>query len=139
MTDGCLDALTIKGDGDALVKGGGAYSASDKVVQHNGFGTVTIDGFTVDSFGKLYRSCGNCKNNGKARHVVINNVKASSGKLLAGINSNYGDTATVSSTCGTSVKQVCTEYTGNNSGDEPKSLSSGPSNACKVPSSISKC
>jgi len=35
-------------------------AAEDKVVQHNGGGTVAIDGFCVEDFGKLYRSCGNC-------------------------------------------------------------------------------
>ena len=44
--DVCEDALSIKGDGNAMVKGGGAQSAADKVVQHNGKGTVTIDGFS---------------------------------------------------------------------------------------------
>jgi hypothetical protein len=44
--DVCEDALSLKGDGNALIKGGGAQSASDKVVQHNGKGTVTIDGFS---------------------------------------------------------------------------------------------
>jgi ribose 5-phosphate isomerase len=29
-----------------MVKGGGAQAAADKVVQHNGKGTVTIDGFS---------------------------------------------------------------------------------------------
>jgi hypothetical protein len=43
----CEDALSLKGDGNALVKGGGAQGADDKVIQHNGKGTVTIDGFTV--------------------------------------------------------------------------------------------
>jgi hypothetical protein len=32
-----------------MVKGGGAQAASDKVVQHNGKGTVTIDGFSKQS------------------------------------------------------------------------------------------
>jgi len=87
--DVCEDALSLKGDGNALVKGGGAQSASDKVVQHNGKGTVTIDGFTVVDFGKLYRACGNCKNS-VSRSVVIKNVKAYNGKVLAGINPNFG-------------------------------------------------
>lgn len=43
------------------ITGGGAFGATDKVVQHNGAGTVSISGFTVETFGKLYRSCGNCK------------------------------------------------------------------------------
>jgi hypothetical protein len=44
--DVCEDALTLKGDGNALIKGGGAQAAEDKVIQHNGKGTVTIDGFS---------------------------------------------------------------------------------------------
>ncbi|KAH7205385.1 family 3 polysaccharide lyase [Fusarium redolens] len=126
----CEDALSLKGDGNALVKGGGATGADDKVIQHNGLGTVTIDGFTVVDFGKLYRSCGNCKKMG-TRNVVVKNVKAYNGKLLTGINSNKGDKATISGTCATSVKKVCTEFEGTVPGKEPKQLGSGPSNACK--------
>ncbi|KAL1607670.1 hypothetical protein SLS60_002605 [Paraconiothyrium brasiliense] len=125
----CEDALSLKGDGDATVTGGGATGAEDKVIQHNGAGTVTIDGFTVVDFGKLYRSCGNCKESAE-RHVVIKNVVAESGKLLAGINSNFGDTATISGTCATDVKAVCTEFEGTTPGNEPEETSSGPSNAC---------
>ncbi|PVI05953.1 polysaccharide lyase family 3 protein [Periconia macrospinosa] len=130
----CEDALSLKGDGNALVKGGGATGASDKVIQHNGKGTVTIDGFTVDTFGKLYRSCGNCKNSVE-RHVVIKNVKATSGKLLVGINSNFGDTATITGTCATSVSTVCEEFKGTTPGNEPSSVSKGPSTACKYTAS----
>lgn len=81
--------------------------------------SVTIDGFQVQDFGKLYRSCGNCKNNGGKRSVVIKNVKAKSGKTLVGINNNYGDTASFSNTCAESVKELCITYTGNNNGKEP--------------------
>ncbi|KAF2638127.1 pectate lyase E [Massarina eburnea CBS 473.64] len=130
----CEDALSLKGDGNAQITGGGATGAEDKVIQHNGKGTVTIDGFTVTDFGKLYRSCGNCKNSVE-RHVVIKNVKASSGKLLAGINSNFGDSATISGTCATSVKQVCTEFKGTTPGNEPSTIGSGPSDACKYTAS----
>ncbi|KAI1579157.1 pectate lyase [Pyrenophora tritici-repentis] len=90
----CEDALTLKGNGNAQVTGGGATGAADKVIQHNGGGTVTISGFTVDTFGKLYRACGNCKTKAE-RHVVIKGVKATNGKLLAGVNRNFGDTATI--------------------------------------------
>lgn len=135
----CEDALSLKGDGNANVKGGGAQGADDKVIQHNGKGTVTIDGFTVDTFGKLYRSCGNCKNSVE-RHVVIKNVKATNGKLLAGINSNFGDSATISGTCATSVKTVCEEFKGTTPGNEPSSASKGPSSACKYTASeIKSC
>jgi pectate lyase len=120
------------------VNGGGAQGAEDKVIQHNGVGTVTIDGFQVADFGKLYRSCGNCDQNGGARQVIISNVKASSGSELAGINSNYGDVATIANTCATDVKDICVEYEGNNTGDEPEEVSSGPSDACKY-SSVPTC
>lgn len=40
--DVCEDAISIKGDGTANIIGGGAYGASDKVIQHNGCGTVNV-------------------------------------------------------------------------------------------------
>lgn len=137
--DVCEDALSVKGNGNALVKGGGAQSASDKVIQHNGKGTVTIDGFTVSDFGKLYRACGNCKES-LARKVVIKNVKAYNGKVLAGINPNFGDTATITGTCATSVKTICEEFKGTTPGNEPKSVSKGPSSKCiYTASAIKSC
>jgi hypothetical protein len=60
--DVCEDALSIKNDkagAHSWVIGGGAYHASDKVIQHNGCGTVNIINFYVEDYGKLYRSCGN--------------------------------------------------------------------------------
>ncbi|KAI1759864.1 polysaccharide lyase family 3 protein [Hypoxylon sp. FL1150] len=133
----CEDALSIKGDGSASVIGGGATGADDKVIQHNGFGTVTIDGFTVVDFGKLYRSCGNCASQGE-RNVVVKNVQAYNGKALVGINSNFGDTATISSSCASSTTDICLEYEGTTPGNEPEEISSGPSDHC-VYSSISAC
>ncbi|KAL5350894.1 hypothetical protein ACLOAV_004467 [Pseudogymnoascus australis] len=91
---------------------GGAQNAKDKVVQHNGRGTVTIKDYTVVTAGKLYRGCGNCSNNGGPRNVIIENVKANGVSALVGINSNYGDVATISGSCGKSVKTVCQEYEG---------------------------
>ena len=135
----CEDALTLKGDGDATVIGGGATAAQDKVIQHNGKGTVTIENFTVDNFGKLYRACGNCKESAE-RHVVIKGVKASNGKLLAGINSNFGDSATIdAATCATGVKEICEEFKGTTPGNEPDSVSTGPSSACKFSGSVAAC
>ncbi|CBX92557.1 similar to pectate lyase [Plenodomus lingam JN3] len=134
----CEDALTIKGDGDASIIDGGATGAEDKVIQHNGAGTVTIDGFTSTDFLTLYRACGNCRKSA-ARHVVIKGVKAYDGERLAGINSNFGDTATIdSSTCATGVKNICQEYKGVSRGSEPESIGSGPSKACKF-SNIKSC
>ncbi|KAF9117610.1 hypothetical protein BGX30_005310, partial [Mortierella sp. GBA39] len=43
----CEDAITLKGNGSVLIQGGGAQDAKDKVVQHNGRGTVTIKDYTV--------------------------------------------------------------------------------------------
>jgi hypothetical protein len=135
----CEDALTLKKDGDATITGGGATGAEDKVIQHNGAGTVTIDGFQVADFGKLYRSCGNCKQSAE-RHVVVKNVKASNGKLLVGINPNFGDTATIdSATCASSVKEICEEFEGTKQGSEPKSVSTGASDTCKFTAPLASC
>lgn len=83
----CEDAFSIKNQ-DAgettTIKGGGAFDASDKVVQHNGAGTVSISGFTVSDFGKLYRSCGNCDSMFE-RHIIIDGVTASDGSEIAGM------------------------------------------------------
>lgn len=42
-----------------------------------------MSGFTVEDFGKLYRACGNCDSMYE-RHVVISDVTASNGDLIAG-------------------------------------------------------
>ncbi|WP_308285833.1 pectate lyase [Actinoplanes hulinensis] len=122
------DAATFKGGSSAkyTVTGGGAKGADDKVFQHNGGGTLTISGFTVSDFGKLYRSCGNCKTQYK-RAVVVKNVAVTyPGSSLVGINSNYGDTATFSgiTITGDSSKKIsiCVTYKGNNTGAEPTKL-----------------
>ncbi|WP_238451110.1 pectate lyase, partial [Micromonospora sp. 4G55] len=86
------DAATFRGGTTYTVDGGGARSASDKVFQHNGPGTVHIRNFRVESSGKLYRACGNCSPSYQ-RHVVMDNVTATSTRVLAGINTNWGDTA----------------------------------------------
>ena len=65
------DAISLLGQGNVLISGGGAQNAVDKVVQHNGRGTVTIRDYTVVNAGKLYRSCGDCSNNGGPRNVVV--------------------------------------------------------------------
>ncbi|KXH47551.1 pectate lyase [Colletotrichum nymphaeae SA-01] len=133
----CEDAFTIKNQ-DAgettTITSGGAFGAEDKVLQHNGAGTLSVSGFTVETFGKLYRSCGNCKSMYE-RHIILDNINASSGKLLAGINSNYGDTATFTNIVAKSVKEVCTEFKGTTPGNEPTEISSGPSTYCKYATS----
>ena len=57
--DVCEDAVTLKQEsGTSYIKGGGAFHASDKVVQFNGRGTIDISDFYVEDYGKLTRSCG---------------------------------------------------------------------------------
>ncbi len=137
------DAATFKGSSSSqtmTIDGGGARKASDKVFQHNGPGTMVIKNFQVQEFGKLYRSCGNCKTQYK-RSVVIQNVTVTaSGKSLAGINSNYGDTAQLSgiTIINDSSKKIviCERYQGNNTGSEPTKIGSGPDGTyCKYSTS----
>lgn len=49
---------------------------------------------------------------------------------LQGINSNYGDTCTINSATVSGVDDICEEFEGNDTGDEPTSISTGPSDAC---------
>ncbi|MGW4892968.1 pectate lyase [Kitasatospora sp. NPDC004240] len=126
------DAATFRGTSPAqtmTVDGGGARGASDKVFQHNGPGTFVIKNFRVEDFGKLYRSCGNCKTQ-YPRHVVIDNVIAGGpGKALVGINANLGDSAKISRLTITGDAErriaVCKRYEGVTKG-EPKETGSGP-------------
>ncbi|KAF4981120.1 hypothetical protein FZEAL_3027 [Fusarium zealandicum] len=107
--DVCEDAISIKNDKpgkESWIIGGGAYHASDKVIQHNGCGTVDIINYYVEDYGKLYRSCGNCKTQCK-RNVYIE------------------DTATLKGVCSDS-KQKCTMYNGCAGGCEPKKIGACP-------------
>jgi len=127
------DAATLEGTEASQVMtidGGGARSASDKVFQHNGPGTMIIKNFCVQDFGKLYRSCGNCTMQ-YARHVQLQNVMVvpgSSSSALVGVNTNYNDTATFKSIlvkAATNSLTICQRYTGNNTGAEPPKNGSG--------------
>ncbi|SCG39083.1 pectate lyase [Micromonospora coxensis] len=123
------DAATFRGGSAYTVDGGGARSASDKVFQHNGSGTVTIKNFQVENAGKLYRACGNCSQSFQ-RHVVLQNVTAKKVKSIVGINSNWGDTARFSNITVLDDKKkktkICTRFEGVKKGKEPKELGSGP-------------
>ncbi|WP_246636414.1 pectate lyase [Actinoplanes hulinensis] len=123
------DAATFKGGASATytVDGGGAKGADDKVFQHNGGGTLTIKNFQVEDFGKLYRSCGNCSTQHR-RAVVLQNVVATApAGSLVGINTNYGDTATISkvTVVGKKSLDICVKFTGNSSGKEPTKIGTG--------------
>ncbi|KAM0489818.1 hypothetical protein ACHAP8_012201 [Fusarium lateritium] len=120
----CEDAFSIKKQEDGettTINGGGAKGAEDKVIQHNGGGTVIIKDFEVSDFGKLYRSCGNCKSM-PARHVEISGGSASNGKMLVGINPNMGDTAKISGMQVTDVPKECITFEGVTDGSEPKEV-----------------
>ena len=52
------DAVTQKEPGDLKVIGGGAFNASDKIFQLNAGGSLHIDGFLADGFGKGVRTNG---------------------------------------------------------------------------------
>ena len=83
--DVCEDAISLKGDGTANIIGGGAYHASDKIIQHNGCGTVNIVNFYAEDYGKVYLSCGNCKGNSKcSRKVNMTGVIAKNGGEVRG-------------------------------------------------------
>ncbi|MFC7303762.1 pectate lyase [Streptomyces monticola] len=127
------DAATFKGTSSSAkysVVGGGARKADDKVFQFNGAGTLAISGFQVSDFGKLVRSCGNCSTQYK-RTITVDDVDITApGKSIVGINTNYGDTATLRAIRihGDPDKEIetCVRFTGNDSGDEPEETGSGP-------------
>ncbi|RAY15391.1 pectate lyase [Actinomadura craniellae] len=126
------DAATFRSSSSSatfLVDGGGARKAGDKVFQHNGAGTLTVRNFQAQDFGKLYRSCGNCSTQYR-RNLVLQNITVTApGKALAGVNTNYGDTARFSgiTIVGDSSRKIviCERYTGNSSGDEPVKTGTG--------------
>jgi hypothetical protein len=121
------DAATFRSSSASatyLVDGGGAKSASDKVFQHNGAGTVTIRNFQVHNAGKLYRACGNCSTSYQ-RHVVMDGITVRSTKVLAGINTNWGDTARFSRITVYGSATICEKYQGVPKGSEPRKIGEG--------------
>jgi hypothetical protein len=125
------DAATLRGSSASQVMtidGGGARRAADKVFQHNGPGTMVIRNFCAEDFGKLYRSCGNCTTQHQ-RNVLVENVVITPSQAtssIVGVNSNYGDVATLRSIIvkGRTIT-ICQRYVGNNTGAEPRSDGSG--------------
>ena len=118
------DGATFRGGDHYYVIGGGARSATDKLFQHNGGGTVHISGFYAENVGKLYRACGNCSTSYE-RHVVIDNTVVRSTKVLAGINTNWGDTARFSRITVYGSATICEKYRGVPKGDEPTKIGEG--------------
>ena len=74
--------------------------------------------------GKLYRACGNCSTSYE-RHVVIDNTVVRSTKVLAGINTNWGDTARFSRITVYGSATICEKYRGVPKGDEPTKIGEG--------------
>ena len=137
------DAATFLGSSSSnvyTVSGGGAKEASDKVFQFNGAGTLNVSNFAVKNFGKLVRSCGNCKKQYK-RTINLNGIEATyKGLAIVGINTNYGDSATLRNVTivGDSGKKIvpCQKYIGNDTGKEPPKNGSGPDGTyCKYAAS----
>ncbi|MER5344382.1 pectate lyase [Streptomyces mirabilis] len=137
------DAATFLGSSSSnvyTVSGGGAKEAGDKVFQFNGAGTLNVSNFAVQTFGTFVRSCGNCKTQYK-RAINLNGIEATyKGSKLVGINTNYGDSATLKAIkiVGDSSKKIipCQKYIGNNTGAEPTTNGTGPDGTyCKYATS----
>jgi hypothetical protein len=126
------DAATGRGSSSSTtvtIDTGGAKGATDKIFQHNGAGTMIIRNFCAQDFGKMYRSCGNCSSQ-YARHLEMDNVLIiPRAGPLAGINTNYNDTAKftrITIRAATNSIRICERYTGNSSGAEPVRTGDGP-------------
>jgi hypothetical protein len=122
------DAATLEGSSDSQVMTidcGGVKGATDKVFQHNGPGKMVIKNFTVINSDKFYRSCGNCDEQHE-RHVELSNITTNMLHTLVGLNQNYGDTAKIQNIVASYGVKICERYQGNDNGDEPTSLGTGP-------------
>ena len=112
------DAATALGPAGTVmnITCGAAYQGSDKTFQFNGRGELRISNFYVSNSGKLVRSCGDCTGNGGPRRIFVNNVITRDVPTIAGINSNFGDVATIRNltlnTSGTSKTKICQVYKG---------------------------
>ncbi|QLH24251.1 pectate lyase [Streptomyces sp. Rer75] len=135
------DAATFRGTGETYnVIGGGARKAEDKIFQFNGGGTLNISNFAGQDFSTFVRSCGNCSSQYKRTINVTNTEITAPGKVIGGINTNYGDSLTLRkiTIVGDSSKKIvpCQKYIGNNTGKEPtKNGSNADGTYCKYSSS----
>lgn len=112
------DAATAMGPKGTVmsITCGAAYNGSDKTFQFNGRGELHISRFYVQSSGKLARTCGDCTGNGGPRKLVINDVITRDVSTIVGINSNFGDVATIRNltlnNSGSSKTKICQVYKG---------------------------
>ncbi|MGR3935527.1 pectate lyase [Streptomyces sp. BRA346] len=135
------DAATFRGTGKTYnVIGGGARKAEDKIFQFNGGGMLNISNFAGQDFSTFVRSCGNCSSQYKRTINVTNTEITAPGKVIGGINTNYGDSLTLRkiTILKDSSKKIvpCQKYIGNNTGKEPtKNGSNADGTYCKYSSS----
>lgn len=112
------DAATAMGPAGTImsITCGSALNGSDKTFQFNGRGELHISQFYVQSSGKLARTCGDCTGNGGPRKLVINDVITRDVSTIVGINTNFGDVATIRNltlnNSGTSKTKICQVYKG---------------------------
>ncbi len=95
---------------------GAAYKGADKTFQFNGRGELRISRFYAQDAGKLVRSCGDCTGNGGPRRITVTDVITRDVPTIVGINSNFGDVATIRrltvNNSGTSKTKICQVYKG---------------------------
>ncbi|MDP5240707.1 pectate lyase [Uliginosibacterium sp. 31-16] len=142
--DTCEDAASNLGSGATMtVKNVIIAGATDKALQHNSKNSLTVlqDSYIVDT-GKVWRSCGNCTNNGGPRKLTLNNVKVGKAGSIAGANGNYGDVVTIRKLQIKGYKSgspaVCVEYKGiekNGSAESPKIGEKWNTSVCNVSTS----
>lgn len=133
------DAVTAYGGPGTVmtVRNSSVDVAEDKAFQHNGGGTVVLEGITAGTVGHLYASCGNC-GSALPRSVVASGVTVGTAKYDA-FAIQDGDKAPQLS--GVTVRQgwTCTYYNGNASngrtcGSTPSAGGSAPSVDGSAPS-----
>lgn len=119
-----LGTITLLGKSRSNVyriTGGGPRKATDKVIQHNGGGTLYVESFLVEDLGKLYRSCENCGDPCQ-RKSECDTIVAGSKSELAGVNTKYDDSAKLTNVFAEITMRICERYDGNDTGAEPKSV-----------------
>ena len=112
------DAATALGPAGTVmnITCGAAYNGSDKTFQFNGRGEMRISNFYVAKAGKLVRSCGDCTGNGGPRRIFVTNVITRDVPTIVGINTNFGDVATIRNltlnNSSTTKTKICQVYKG---------------------------
>ncbi|KAG4440888.1 hypothetical protein IFR05_003638 [Cadophora sp. M221] len=107
-----LSVLSQKAGDKIVIRGGGAFgNTGTNVIESSGAGTVEVTNFYAQGFANLYKSNGYSATS-VARHAILSDITAKNGKNLAGINSNFGDTAKITKSSLTSTTNVCTTFKG---------------------------